>query len=173
MKVEGADFSGREGYDFSGKDFAIQPETGSDMSACGIRDEALQKDGALWLLMEYSTAIPSDTQLSDGDYTLELTLTDLSAGEDALICEGTWSFSIPLTVESLSPVVTIDHAEVMGEAKSSEGEIYETEKITLQNIRITATGVSFQTVDDNGVLSAAAILSDGREVQERSAGRSR
>ena len=74
----------------------------------------LNESGALLFLFEYTTSIPSEAQLGDGSYQLMLSLGGLARGsqgtETEPLCAGPWAFTIPLTVESLSPVRTLAEA---------------------------------------------------------------
>lgn len=53
------------------------------------------------MLLEFSATISTGNQLNRGDYALEIDLNDLirrrtGGAEDEVLCEGEWSFSIPL-----------------------------------------------------------------------------
>ena len=70
------------------------------------------------MLLEFSATISTGNQLNRGDYALEIDLNDLlrrrtGGAEDEVLCEGEWSFSIPLAAESLSPTITNDRVQVL------------------------------------------------------------
>ncbi len=76
------------------------------------------REGAARMLLEFSATISTGNQLNRGDYALEIDLNDLirrrtGGAEDEALCEGEWSFSIPLAAESLSPTITIDRVQVL------------------------------------------------------------
>ena len=197
LKAEGLKFSPGKVYDFTGMDFAIQPDPGPSMSSYGIVHEAVGEDGVLTLLMEYSTLVPTGQQLNEGGYTLELTLDALApatkAGADAAepLHEGTWQFSIPLTVDSLPPAVEIpgvirvtaeeipDAADLSDQAEAEDGAALEGGEVTpevgaftLWDIRLTATGLFYRTEQGCDV-EAAVVLRDGTEVRSNSSSGSR
>ena len=78
----------------------------------------ITREGAARMLLEFSATISTGNQLNRGDYALEIDLNDLirrrtGGAEDEVLCEGEWSFSIPLAAESLSPTITIDRVQVL------------------------------------------------------------
>ena len=193
VDVEGVDVLAKERYSFDGIYVEILPDPngGSVLGGASysMGSIGLTEDGAARMLLEFSGIFSTGNQINNGDYTLELRLRDLTlcrrAGEpDKIIYEGEWSFSIPLT-ESMVPTIAIDSAVVelggagadMEEATASSGVT-----ITLWDIRVTATGLSFYTAysDDEAVervqmaalsyLEAAVILTDGTEVTTGSGG---
>ena len=196
LKAEGLDFSEQKLYDFTGMDFEIQPDPGPSMSSYGIVHEAVREDGSLTILMVYSTLVPSGQQLNEGGYTLELTLdalaeaTKAGAGAAEPLHKGTWHFSIPLTVESLSPVVEIpgmirvtaekipDAADQPDQAEGEDGvtpeggEALPEEGFTLWEIHLTATGLFYRT-EQGCDLEAALVLRDGTEVRSNGGSGSR
>ena len=106
--------------------------------------------------------------------------------EDEVLCEGEWSFSIPLAAESLSPTITIDRVQVLsnhmvwdqatgkdGGALEGTGGKSHPAVATLTNLQITATGASFYCDGLMDRLHATVILADGTEVENRGGGGSR
>ena len=196
VDVEGVDVLAKERYSFDGIYVEILPDPngGSVLGGASysMGSIGLTEDGAARMLLEFSGIFSTGNQINNGDYTLELRLRDLTlcrrAGErDEVIYEGEWSFSIPLT-ESMVPTIAIDSAVVELGAGGEEAEGTETASgvtITLWDIRVTATGISFYTAysDDEAVervqmaalsyLEAAVILSNGTEVTTGSGGGSR
>ncbi len=192
VDVEGLDFDADKAYSFDQTDIEIQPdpsEGAPGVMGCSIGSIGLTEDAAVRMLLEFSGIFPTGNQINAGGYTLELRLRDLTlcrrAGEpDEIIYEGEWSFSIPLT-ESMVPTIAIDSAVVelgaggedMEDAAASSGVT-----ITLRDIRVTATGLSFYTAysDDEAAervqmaalsyLEVAVILSDGTEVLSNGSG---
>ena len=195
VDVAGVDFSAKERYSFDGIYVEILPDPSEGAyggASYSLGSIGMTEDGAVRMLLEFSGIFPTGNQINAGGYTLELRLRDLTlcrrAGEpDKIIYEGEWSFSIPLT-ESMVPTIAIDSAVVelgagaedMEDAAASSGVT-----ITLWDIRVTATGLSFYTAysDDEAVervqmaalsyLEAAVILTDGTEVTTGSGGGSR
>ena len=195
VDVEGLDFDAEALYSFDQTDIEILPDPSEGAyggASYSLGSIGMTEDGAVRMLLEFSGIFSTGNQINTGDYTLELRLRDLTlcrrAGEpDEIIYEGEWSFSIPLT-ESMVPTIAIDSAVVelgagaedMEDAAASSGVT-----ITLWDIRVTATGLSFYTAysDDEAVervqmaalsyLEAAVILTDGTEVTTGSGGGSR
>ena len=195
VDVAGVDFAAKERYSFDSIYVEILPDPSEGAyggASYSLGSIGLTEDGAARMLLEFSGIFPTGNQINAGGYTLELRLRDLTlcrrAGEpDEIIYEGEWSFSIPLT-ESMVPTIAIDSAVVelgagaedMEDAAASSGVT-----ITLWDIRVTATGLSFYTAysDDEAVervqmaalsyLEAAVILTDGTEVTAGSGGGSR
>ncbi len=195
VDVEGLDFAAEERYSFDGIYVEILPDPSEGAyggASYSLGSIGMTEDGAVRMLLEFSGIFPTGNQINAGGYTLELRLRDLTlcrrAGEpDEIIYEGEWSFSIPLT-ESMVPTIAIDSAVVELGAGGEEAEGTETASgvtITLWDIRVTATGISFYTAysDDEAVervqmaalsyLEAAVILSNGTEVTTGSGGGSR
>ena len=192
VDVEGLDFAAKERYSFDGIYVEILPDPSEGAyggASYSLGSIGLTEDGAVRMLLEFSGIFSTGNQINTGDYTLELRLRDLTlcrrAGEpDEIIYEGEWSFSIPLT-ESMVPTIAIDSAVVelgaggedMEDAAASSGVT-----ITLWDIRVTATGLSFYTAysDDEAAervqmaalsyLEVAVILSDGTEVLSNGSG---
>ncbi len=183
LEAKGLDFDGDEKYTFDEGYVEITPDpaegeyAGASYSVGSI---GVTESGAVQMLLDYSAIIPSRNQLTDGGYTLELVFKDLSrfqsgAGENEILCPGTWSFSVPLTVESLSPEIALAGPfTVAGELLEGEAVEMEYSKVTLWDLSLTATGVSFLSDSDGvGSLWATAILSDGTEVRSTGSGGSR
>ena len=183
VDVEGLSFDENKVYSFDGILAEILPDpsegatggAGYSMGSIGVTE-----DGAARMLLEFTGVFSTGNQINDGGYTLELKLKDLircrQGGEDEVIAQGEWSFSIPLTVESLSPVITIESATVAGEALSegADGALEKTDQeIKLWDICFTATSVSFYTEESCEFLDVAAIFADGTEVVSHSGGGSR
>ena len=130
----------------------------------------------------YSSSVSKSGSITvnSGGYALELRLHDLvrcrQGGEDEVIAQGEWSFSIPLTVDSLSPVISIESALVKGEMlqEGADGALEKvTQEVELRDITFTATGVSFYTEESSELLDVAAIFADGTEVASNGGGGSR
>ena len=192
VDVEGVDVLAKERYSFDGIYVEILPDPSEGAyggASYSLGSIGLTEDGAVRMLLEFSGIFSTGNQINNGDYTLELRLRDLTlcrrAGEpDEIIYEGEWSFSIPLT-ESMVPTIAIDSAVVELGAGGEEAEGTETASgvtITLWDIRVTATGLSFYTAysDDEAAervqmaalsyLEVAVILSDGTEVLSNGSG---
>ena len=198
VDVEGLDFDAGKTYSFDGIYVEILPDpsegavggAGYSLGSIGVTE-----DGAVRMLLEYSGVFSTGNQINSGGYTLELEMDDLircrqGNQEDEVIYAGRWTFSIPLTVESLSPVVTIDSAVVVADeidgdnfessgTAPEDGEALEgapvempSVNVTLTDIQISATGVSYRT-NDACTLTATAVLKDGSEVCSGSGGGSR
>ena len=151
----------------------------------------ITREGAARMLLEFSATISTGNQLNRGDYALEIDLNDLirrrtGGAEDEVLCEGEWSFSIPLAAESLSPTITIDRVQVLsnhmvwdqatgkdGGALEGTGGKSHPAVATLTNLQITATGASFYCDGLMDRLHATVILADGTEVENRGGGGSR
>ena len=182
VDVEGMDFAADERYSFDriGVEILPDPNRGEHGGAAhAMGSIGLTERGAARMLLEYSGVFSSGSQLNGGGYTLELDLGDLilcRAGdrEDQVLREGSWRFSVPLTVESLSPEVVIDSAQVT----AGRGPDQERREYAVWDIRLTATGLTFRTggesVDGGLELEeTAAILADGTEVVSTEGGGSR
>ena len=81
--------------------------------------------------------------------------------------EGTWRFSIPLTVESRSPVVAIEKAEVPSWSPATDE--YSSEPVTLTDIQISDTGIRFRAAGEF-ISDVSAVLKDGTEVRNSGGG---
>lgn len=198
LDVEGLDFDAGKKYSFDDIYVEILPDpsegayggAGFSLGSIGVTE-----DGAVRMLLEYSGVFSTGNQINSGDYALEMRMDNLvryrqGNQEDEVIYEGSWTFSIPLTVESMSPVITIDSAMVVAdeidgdnfdssETEPEDGEALEgapvelpSVRVALTDIQISATGVSYRT-DDSCTLTATAILKDGSEVRSGSGGGSR
>lgn len=106
----------------------------------------------LHIKMIYNDFRMEDTNFADGTHTLELTMSDL-LDRDAegsvyqTVQAGTWTFSVPLTEKSVSPVITLDCPEA-----------------GVTNLRISSTGIRFQT--DRAVHHTAVVtLEDGTVIK--------
>ena len=177
LKVSGMEFSNREEYGFGDVSVEITPDP-ADLSAnvgvvsYGTQLMGVDKNGDLNLILEYFATLPTDAQLSAGGCTLTLTLTGLTEGEyggakPETTAEGTWRFSIPLTVESRSPVVTIEKAEVPSWSPATDE--YSSEPVTLTDIRISDTGIRFRASGEL-ISDVSAVLKDGTEVRNSGGG---
>ena len=180
LDVEGMTFHDGKHYSFSGIDVEITPDPSEGaVGSMGysVGSIGITKTGAARMLLQFSGTFSTRNQINSGGYALELHLEDLcqnlGGGGEKVLVQGEWDFSIPLLVDDLSPVITIDSAEVMNLSKTGDGEIIETETIALEDIRVSATGISFQSADSFNILSAAAILRDGTEVRESDSGGTR
>ena len=180
LDVEGWDFDRDAQYSFDRVRAEIVPDPSDGQhggAGYGLDSIGFTEEGAARMLLEFSATISTGNQLNSGDYALVIGLNDLirchSGGvEDEILYEGEWSFSIPLTVECLSPVITIDSVFLpdMEEPEilhDTDGEVeyagMQKKDITLRDIQITSTGLSF-VVDSSATLNVEAILSDGTEV---------
>lgn len=174
LKVSGMAFSAREEYGFADVFVEITPDP-ADLSAnvgvvsYGTQLMGVDKNGDLNLVLEYFATLPTDAQLSAGGCTLELTLNGLTEGgaEPETAAEGTWCFSIPLTVESRSPAVTIEKAEVPSWSPATDE--YSSQPVTLTDIRISDTGIRFRASGEF-ISDVSAVLKDGTEVRNSGGG---
>ncbi len=207
LEAEGLDFDERKVYTFDGTSVEIAPDPAKGEiggASYSVGSIGVTESGAVRMLLDYSAIISSRNQLTDGGYTLELVFKDLSrvqsgASENEILCPGTWTFSIPLTVESVAQAITIDSAVVKGWVSevADGGETVDSEALEgvtvepspadfmLRDIQVTATGLSFYTTYSDyeaaervqmtalSHLEAAVILSDGTEVVSGSGGGSR
>ena len=188
LEAEGVDFKKNQVYTFLDTDVElIEKSSGKEpgnMSAYSVGSIGVTESGAVRMLLEYATTIPSREQINAGGYEFRFTLQDLgyyAAPGDSdytVLGEGEWSFSIPLTVECLSPVITIDSVFLpdMEEPEilhDTDGEVeyagMQKKDITLRDIQITSTGLSF-VVGSSATLNVEAILSDGTEVLSSAGG---
>lgn len=175
LRVSGMDFSQQKEYGFGDVSVEITPDP-ADLSAgvvsYGTRLMGVDENGSLNLVLEYFATLPTDAQLSAGGYTLELSLTGLTEGgygsaEPEIAAEGTWRFSIPLTVESRSPVVTIEKAEVPSWNPATDA--YSSEPVTLTDIQLSDTGIRFRAAGEF-ISDVSAVLEDGTEVRNSGGG---
>lgn len=199
LRVTGAEFSPTQAYVFAEFDLQITPEADpgktTGVSAYGGHFLGLDESGALLFLFEYTTSMPSEAQLGDGSYQLMLSLGGLARGSQGAeaepLCAGPWAFTIPLTVESLSPVRTLAEAEAVVPAPDSsagtteespapspsvpadrsdsalEGvELPRTEiTVVLTDLQLSATGVRFCSDGDVSFALVKAVLADGTIVE--------
>lgn len=196
LDVGGWDFDRNARYSFDRMRVEIVPDPsegeygGAGYSLGGI---GLTEDGRCRMLLEFSATISTGNLLNSGNYVLEIDLNDLirchsGGAEDEVLYEGDWSFSIPLTAERLSPAITIDSAQVAvdildweddppAQADSQDGGPLEGTEVearpaavTLKNVQITATGVSFYADSPVSMVTVTAILADGAEVRDNGGG---
>lgn len=127
----------------------------------------------LRLMFHYSTVLTDGAQLTDGGYTVALTLTDLIEQTDLSLPAGTvqagaWSLSIPLSAAIDAPAVTIDRLQVYLEipetpdASAQSPDASASGTYTLTQLQVTAAGVHFYA--DREVPAARAVLTDGTVV---------
>lgn len=192
LDVEGWDFDRDAQYSFDRVRAEIVPDPSEGQyggAAYGLGSIGFTEYDKCRMLLEFSATISTGNQLNSGDYTLEIDLNDLircrtGRAEDEILYEGDWSFSIPLTPESLSPVITIDHVQVPSkqmvwdqtdeeDGGTAEGTEPRPAVATLTNLQISATGVSFYCDGLMDRTRAAAILADGTEVESHGGGGSR
>ena len=199
VDVEGLDFAADQQYTFGKMAVDILPdpsEGNGAVMAYSVGSIGLTESGAVRMLLEYSGTFSTANQLNAGGYTLSLRLEDLArvvpgggSADDEVIAQGQWDFSIPLTVESMSTVITIDSAVVKGRVSDDavgsagetegdgalEGTIIDTSlaDFTLKDIQITSTGVSFVADEATDLLQVTAIFADGTEVEAAGGGGSR
>lgn len=192
LDVEGWDFDRDAQYSFDRVRAEIVPDPSEGQyggAGYGLGSIGFTEYDKCRMLLEFSATISTGNQLNSGDYTLEIDLNDLircrtGRAEDEILYEGDWSFSIPLTAENASPVITIDRIQlpsnqlVWDQSDDEDGGISEgTEPrpavATLTSLQITATGVSFCCDGLMDRTRAAAILADGTEVESHGGGGSR
>lgn len=192
LDVEGWNFDRDARYSFDRMRVEIVPDPSDGQhggAGYGLGSIGFTEEGAARMLLEFSATISTGNQLNSGDYTLELDLNDLircrtGGAEDELLYKGDWSFSIPLTSESLSPVITIDSVQVPSnqmvwdqtaeeDGSTPEGAEPRPAVATLTNLQITATGVSFYCDGIMDRTRATAVLADGTEVEDHGGGGSR
>lgn len=194
LDVEGWDFDRNAQYSFDRMRVEIVPDPSEGQhggAGYGLDSIGFTEDGRCRMLLEFSATISTGNQLNRGDYALEIDLNDLirrrtGGAEDEALCEGEWSFSIPLAAESLSPTITIDRVQVLsnhmvwdqatgkdGGALEGTGGKSHPAVATLTNLQITATGASFYCDGLMDRLHATVILADGTEVENRGGGGSR
>ena len=192
LDVEGWDFDQNAHYSFDRMRIEVVPDPSEGQyggAGYGLGSIAFTADGKCRMLLEFSATISTGNQLNSGEYALEIDLNDLilcrpGGAEDEILYEGDWSFSIPLTAERASPVITIDRVQVPSnqlvwdQADDEDGGIPEGMEprpavATLTNLQITATGVSFCCDGLMDRTRAAAILADGTEVEDHGGGGSR
>lgn len=192
LGVEGWDFDRDAQYSFDRVRAEIVPDPSEGQyggAGYGLGSIGFTEYDKCRMLLEFSATISTGNQLNSGDYTLEIDLNDLircrtGRAEDEILYEGDWSFSIPLTAENASPVITIDRIQlpsnqlVWDQSDDEDGGISEgTEPrpavATLTSLQITATGVSFCCDGLMDRTRAAAILADGTEVESHGGGGSR
>ena len=194
LDVTGWDFDRDAQYSFDRMRAEIVPDPSGGQhggAGYGLDSIGITREGAARMLLEFSATISTGNQLNRGDYALEIDLNDLirrrtGGAEDEALCEGEWSFSIPLAAESLSPTITIDRVQVLsnhmvwdqatgkdGGALEGTGGKSHPAVATLTNLQITATGASFYCDGLMDRLHATVILADGTEVENRGGGGSR
>lgn len=192
LDVEGWDFDRDAQYSFDRVRAEIVPDPSEGQyggAGYGLGSIGFTEYGKCRMLLEFSATISTGNQLNSGDYTLEIDLNDLircrtGRAEDEILYEGDWSFSIPLTPESLSPVITIDHVQVPSkqmvwdqtdeeDGGTAEGTEPCPAVATLANLQISATGVSFYCDGLMDRTRATAIMADGTEVEDHGGGGSR
>ena len=192
LDVEGWDFDRDAQYSFDRVRAEIVPDPSEGQyggAAYGLGSIGFTEYDKCRMLLEFSATISTGNQLNSGDYTLEIDLNDLircrtGRAEDEILYEGDWSFSIPLTPESLSPVITIDHVQVPSkqmvwdqtdeeDGGTAEGTEPRPAVATLANLQISATGVSFYCDGLMDRTRATAIMADGTEVEDHGGGGSR
>ena len=192
LDVEGWDFDRDAQYSFDRVRAEIVPDPSEGQyggAGYGLGSIGFTEYDKCRMLLEFSATISTGNQLNSGDYTLEIDLNDLircrtGRAEDEILYEGDWSFSIPLTAENASPVITIDRIQlpsnqlVWDQSDDEDGGISEgTEPrpavATLTSLQITATGVSFCCDGLMARARAAATLDVGTEVAGHGGGGSR
>ncbi len=183
LDAEGMEFDPDGLYTFGTPMADIQPDPNDGQhggSGWNVSSVGVTESGSLRLLLRFSAVLFGGARLDDGGYTLELSLGDLTRvdnGREEIICAGEWAFSIPLTAESLSPVLTVESAAVTGDVMAPDGkgqEERERREVVLYDLRVTATGLSFRHDGSVGLLmQVAAVLEDGTVVRSGSGGGSR
>lgn len=178
LDVEGLEFSRNARYSFAWMRVDIVPDPSEGQyggAGYSLGSIGFTGDGKCRMLLEFSAIISTGNQLNSGDYALEIGLNDLircraSGAEDEILYEGDWSFSIPLTAESLSPVITLEEMVVPVRGLPDQEGAEVNWDLVLRNVRITSTDLSFTMDRPNPFLEVTAILADGTEVEDAGRG---
>ena len=177
LDVEGLEFSQNTRYSFDWMRVDIVPDPSEGQfggAGYSLGSIGLTEEGRCRMLLEFSAIISTGNQLNSGDYALEIDLSDLircrtGRTEDEVLYEGDWSFSIPLTAESLSPVISLEEVVPVRGLPDQEGAEVNWD-LVLRDVRITSTDLSFTMDRPNPFLEVTAILADGTEVEDAGRG---
>lgn len=178
LDVEGLEFSrnARYSFDWMRVDIVPDPSEGQFGGAgYSLGSIGLTEEGRCRMLLEFSAIISTGNQLNSGEYALEIDLSDLircrtGRAEDEVLYEGDWSFSIPLTAESLSPVISLEEVVVPVRGLPDQEGAEVNWDLVLRDVRVTSTDLSFTMDRPNPFLEVTAILADGTEVENAGGG---
>lgn len=178
LDVEGLEFSrnARYSFDWMRVDIVPDPSEGQFGGAgYSLGSIGLTEEGRCRMLLEFSAIISTGNQLNSGEYALEIDLSDLircrtGRAEDEVLYEGDWSFSIPLTAESLSPVISLEEVVVPVRGLPDQEGAEVNWDLVLRDVRVTSTDLSFTMDRPNPFLDVTAILADGTEVENAGGG---
>lgn len=170
LRVEGKNFSRRNGYGFDQAEMDFSPNVmaGSGMGAYGLEYHGLNGDGSILLLMDmgYSSAegfVPDGSPLN-----VELKLQNLcqspNTDREELIAEGTWNFTFTLDRSQIPAPISLPDTEI------DTTDINEQEAVSAlaTDLQVTCTGLRFRYRWAEGALATphpSAILKDGTEIR--------
>lgn len=158
--IEGQKFSNRYSYSFDDIALQVSPNVGDEwqMSSFGCQSHGVSKDKSkIQILFDYSGALPDTAEIS-------LTLTDFVRSphrEPKILCKGEWHFDFTLDCSKEIEAITLPDTVIT--AMDIETKKYTS--ISVENIRITTTGISYICDGRSGVfLDPTLILKNGEEV---------
>ena len=161
-------------YHFDRMDMTLDPDPdqvetpggyGLDFPYTGVAE-----DGTLTMLIRYTIDLAGQGSLLDEPRQATLVLEDVmcndmteSGDEDVTLAEGSWTLTFPLEPGEIGTVLTLEELRVPAWNRDTQ----ETKEITLQEVSLTATDLSFcQPVEDQGwePEKCALVLEDGSTV---------
>ncbi len=163
LEAPATTFTQRNFYGFYGFDCAITPSPvpeNTGFMGLTIQSETVNDDGSLSILLLLDTALPTDTALNYGNFTLTMqlhNLIDRTSAELRTVAEGTWDFSIPLQSADREASRSIQDLTVPAQIE----ETRESVEVELHHVVISSTGIRFSYTGEGDVSSISAILKDG------------
>lgn len=175
LKVSGeytkeADFH----YHFEGMDLTLDPDPDAVDTPGGYSLDypytGVTEDGTLTMMVRFTIDLAGQSSLLDGARQATLVVDDLMYSDQA-VTEGHWTLAFPLEPGEVGTVLTLEKIQ----APAMKLETRETKTITLQDVQISSTDITYvRSVEDQEwePLACALVLED-RAVIEQSSGASR
>ena len=167
LKVSGAYTQEKDYYyHFERMDLTLAPDpdevntpggSSLDYPYCGVSE-----DGMLTMLARFTIDLAGQTSLLDGSRQATLVVNDLMYSDNILM-EGEWKLTFPLEPGEAGTMLTLDEIQV----PARNLETQETTVITLRDVRISATDITYVRSVENQELEpeeCVLVLEDGREV---------
>ncbi len=170
LRVEGVEFESDERYFFADSQIDLVPEPvleGPGIAGTNVTYQGVDGDDAGLFLLEYTTSAAPETNQELG---VALILDNLMRGEypdEQLMASGPWEFDFELKFTNEDVSITLPDTTVPAYSPDS-GEYGE---VTLYDIELTSTHITFSYKDQGGLIPATyiyAVLASGEVVSTSS-----
>lgn len=173
LRVNGLKFSDRYGYGFEQVIMDVAPDAvheSNGIGGYGFQYLGIDGDGSVLLLLDYSYTSgmgnTRDTRPINIVLTLENLLQSPFTDKEELISTGKWSFEFSLDRSKEIEAIALPDTEVM----AMDLEKRELVPVTISNIVLTSTGLSFEFDYNEGTLAIESkiviILDNGKSIED-------